>query len=90
MAEEERRISVAVEVAEDGTALGDADRLRLIVEGEANMISALAELVVTAVGGKITKATSYGGPNGEEDVTEMFVKPPIVIDPLSTGDEDTE
>jgi hypothetical protein len=85
--EEDARLMVAVEALEDGVNLGDSDRLRLIVEGDADKISALAELVVAALGGVITRATSYGGPEGEKDVTAMFVTPPEVIDPLSTGDD---
>jgi hypothetical protein len=70
--------------AVDSDSLGESDRLRLTVEGSAETIHLLAELVIAASGGEVTKATSFTG-GAEQDITALF-KAPTRLDALSTGD----
>ena len=87
MSEVQHTVKIQIEAAEEGDTLVNAETLRLTFEGPARLVNLVGEIVVTAVGGKIQKATLYDAKGAEVDITNQFDSPaPEKVDLLDTGD----
>lgn len=84
--ETEKPLKLIVETLEEGELINEAERLRLVVEGEKETVLLLSEAIYEVIGDGVVAATVYR-PNGEqEDITEEFQSGPSRLDLLSAGD----
>lgn len=65
-------VRILVEAVGDGKTIATADRLRLIVEGQPDIIEVLGWLVMNALGNQVDRAFVIDGDGTETDVTTDF------------------
>lgn len=89
---DEPELKMTLEPADGAETLGEAQRLRLAVEGEPDTIRLLSEIVMQLVGGEVTRAVAVDLDGEQRDVTPDFARTSRidVLDIIDIGDDSDE